>query len=141
MTCPRTTTGAAPARKFPKRIRDGGQGHRLPLAIRSGTRVLGTFEANGTTGHPPVAGYGNGESGNGRRGNRDGDGDRAGEIPGSISCDRGEGIRTGRHPRCIPRDGIWIGGIFCAEVGAIETELDARDSHVIRRGGRNGDEA
>ena len=71
----------------------------------------------------------------------DGDGDArgGGGIARRISCDRGKRVRAVGRGGGVPGDRVGRGGVFGAEVGTVELELHACDSHVIRGGGGDRD--
>ena len=68
-----------------------------------------------------------------------GDCDRCGgfRIACGIAGDGREGVGAIGHGGGIPAGAIGTGGIFSPEVGALETELDARDADIIAGAGRD----
>ena len=62
------------------------------------------------------------------------------DIPRRIPCDCGKRVRAVGRGGAVPGDRVGRGGVFGAEVGgAVELELHAGDSHVIRGGGGDRD--
>src|SRR5436309_3548347 len=76
-----------------------------------------------------------------RRVVRDGDGDgrRGGDVAGRVAGDGGQRMAAVGRAGGVPRDGIWRAGVFGAEIVAIQLELHTHHTHVVARGGRNGD--
>ncbi len=92
----------------------------------------------------PAAGHGqvgNFQQGGGAIGDGDGDGGGGRGVPSGIAGDRGQGVGAGRDSGGIPDDLIVIGGVFGAQVGAIELELDAKGADVIGGKGSESDGA
>src|SRR5712692_4717634 len=63
---------------------------------------------------------------------------RAG-VAGRITGDCGEGAGAVGRGRAVPRDGVRGRGVFGAEVGPVDLELNAHHPHVVQRAGRDGD--
>src|SRR5439155_936019 len=88
-------------------------------------------------------GFPEGELGDGKRGCGLGDGDghggRGGGVAGRIAGDGGEGVGAVGGGSGIPGDGIGGGGVLGADVHAVKLELDADNTDVIGRRGRDRD--
>src|SRR5437867_1982367 len=68
-----------------------------------------------------------------------GDGGGGGLVSSRISSDGGQRVRTVRGRGRIPGRGIGRCRVLSSQVGAVELELNAGDSHVIGSGGGNRD--
>src|SRR5206468_4072803 len=73
----------------------------------------------------------------------DGDGDRAGggAVAGGVARPRGQGVGAVAGGGGIPGDRVGGAGVLCAEVGAVEQELDAGHADVVGGAGGHGDGA